>query len=167
MAEQSTLYQNPTLCALLFANLSSLPACDMVNKIMGTEKFARMKQLGAMQLGAMQTVDGKVDFRLILVHMYGLHDMPERMLHQFLLFMSRIVIQNPDGQYMSTPGNGQFILTCERALKILSPEFIAFLIKGWDNKLASHQCFRNDPSLCMATIWDEFENEHHPLLAHE
>jgi hypothetical protein len=120
------------------------------------------------QLGAMQMKNGVPDYRLILVHMYGLHDMPQELLHQLLLFMSRVVIQNPDGQNMSTLCIGQFILSCERAFDILSPEFIAFLINGWDSKMASHQCFHDDPSLCMATLWDEFENiRHYPLLAHE
>ena len=164
MAAQSTLYQNPALSTLLFANQSSLPVCDLAAIIKGTDKFNRMTKLGAMQ----QVNGSGADFRIILVHMYGLQDMPEKLLHQFLLFMARIVIQLLDGHYMSTPGNGQFILTCERAFDILSPEFIAFLINGWDSKMASHQCFHDDPSLCMATLWDEFENiRYYPLLAHE
>lgn len=157
MAAQSKLSTD------LNAELSSIPRCDMSTKIMGTKAFKRMTQLGAMQMK-----NGDPDYRRIVCHMYGRYNMTQEVLHQYLLFMSRIVIQCPDGLNMSVPGDGQFILSCERAFEILSPEFIAFLINGWDSKLASHQCFRNDPSLCMATLWDEFENiRHYPLLAHE
>jgi hypothetical protein len=157
MAAQSKLSMD------LLDEPSSVPRCDMLTKIMGTDNFERMTQLGAMQMKK-----GVPDYRLIVCHMYGLYNMPQEMLHQYVLFMSRIVIRRPDGLNMSVPGDGQFILSCERAFEILSPEFIAFLINGWDSKMASHQCFHDDPSLCMATLWDEFENiRHYPLLAHE
>ena len=56
------------------------------------------------------------------------------------------------------PRGDQFTLSPEMHDLMMSAEFIAYVKKEWDILQKSHPCYQNDSGLCMATLWDNFEN---------
>jgi hypothetical protein len=56
----------------------------------------------------------------------------------------------PQGEQFSLSPNGFKLLN--------SPGFIAYVNQEWDALENSHPCYRADSGLCMATLWDRYEN---------
>ncbi len=56
------------------------------------------------------------------------------------------------------PQRDQFSLSPNGIELLISPGFIAYINQEWDALVKSHPCYRADSGLCMATLWDKYEN---------
>lgn len=159
--QSKLLYARPVLRFSLTNYENTIPECDISTCIRNTNDY---QFCHAEQRDQYIYHDGPLpNCRKSMRTIYGMTDLRDDVLLELLFFMSRIVIKDRQGVYATPLKSGQFVLGYDRAMSILSPEFITILKNGWDNKMASHQCFRDDPSLCMASLWDKFDTIKHPL----
>ncbi len=56
------------------------------------------------------------------------------------------------------PQGDQFSLSPNGVELLLSPDFVVYVNQEWDALVKSHPCYRVDSGLCMATLWDKYEN---------
>ena len=160
MANQSKILYEPPRCPVRRHSwmdyLAAIPGCDLVAEIVQNPEFQLLKNRPPRD---MQLPNGAPDIRKILRAVCNLNYMRDDVFFQLLIFISRIVFRNGP---VTNLKDGQFVLDENRAWRVFSYEFRAFLNDEWDRKQASHPFFMNDPSLCIAALWDEFENKQFP-----
>lgn len=76
----------------------------------------------------------------------------EKQIEAFKSFTKRVVLANVE------PQGNQFCLPHEKHELLMSAEFVAYVRENWDSLKESHPCYQNDSGLCMATLWDNFED---------
>ncbi len=149
--QSKPLYEPPIMKFIVNEFRNIFPECDITRMIFFNEQY-RFYMLYELEKYGNHT-RLYPNLRESMRTCYGMDVLRDDIFLQLLMFITRIVVSRH-----GVCESGQFMLDYERAMAIFSPEFITFLNNEWDNKVASHPCFRNDPSLCMASLWDAFED---------
>jgi hypothetical protein len=79
------------------------------------------------------------------------------LLYIFFAFLERVMPEH------SMPQEGQFSLSPTTIKLLFSDKFFTYINKKWKALQESHLCYRK-PALCMAKLWDDFENTQYQLL---